>query len=271
MNSYSRYKSLVNKHFRARLKDFRPTSLAGRFVGPKVLMNSIPKAGTNLIEQALSHFPLLHRSGFRTLGGWNEISPATLAKISSLERGGVALGHLPAHPELLTAIKKAGVRPLLMVRDPRDQIVSYVKYVTSIDKTHPAHSYFASLKNDKSRYLAAINGVDGIKSPVNETLQKYSGWLDFDAMVVRFEDIIGSLGGGNDEKQFKVICEIGDFIGISLSSNTAQSICKKIFAPTAITFRSPQVNGWREHLNDEHLDVLESKCSGLLKRYGYSS
>ncbi len=164
MSSYLRYKALANKHLRSGIKDFRPTAIIGRFVGPRVLINSIPKAGTNLVEQALSQFPLLHRSGLRTLRGWNGISPSTLEKITSLERGGVALGHLPAHSELLVALNEAGVRPLLVVRDPRDQIVSYVKYVTKIDKTHPAHAYFANLKNDNARFFAAINGVDGINS-----------------------------------------------------------------------------------------------------------
>jgi hypothetical protein len=156
-----------------------------------------------------------------------------------------------------------------VVRDPRDQIVSFVKYVTRIDKTHPAHSYFANLKDDNARFFAAINGVDGIKTPAHEMLKRYSGWLDFDAMVIRFEDVIGSLGGGDDEKQFKVICEIGDFIGIPLPTDIAQSICEKIYSTTAITFRSPEINGWRKHLSDDHLDLLESKCSGLLKTYGY--
>ena len=82
----------------------------------------------------------------------------------------MALAHLPAHSELLAAIREAGVRPLPVVRDPKDQIVSCVKYVTNIDKIHPAQPYFSNLKSDDARFFAAINGVDGIKTPVNEML-----------------------------------------------------------------------------------------------------
>lgn len=267
--SLHRVAALTTKYLRLQLRNCRPTSFHGRLTGPRVLMNSIPKAGTNLLEQTLGQFPLLHRSGFRTLRGWDTVSSSTLKKLEHLERGGVALGHLPAHPELVAAIKENDIKTLLMVRDPRDMLVSYVKYVTKIDLTHPAHSYFSSLPDDNARLLAAINGVDGVVSPVTETLQKFSGWLNSGAMIVRFEDIIGSKGGGNDERQLEVVTDIADFIGIKISNDDAIKICGKIFSPTAITFRKPQINGWRDVLNDEHIAALKSKSCGLMKQYGY--
>lgn len=86
--AYDRTKALMVKHLRGQLRNLRPTALAGRFVGPRVLMNSIPKAGTNLLEQALGQFPLLHRSGFRTLRGWEYVHPSTISRLRHLERGG---------------------------------------------------------------------------------------------------------------------------------------------------------------------------------------
>ena len=80
MSSFLSYKALANKHLRVRITDLRSTAIVRRFVGPKVLINSIPKVGTNLVEQTLSQFPLLHRSGLRTLRGWSGVSPSTLKK-----------------------------------------------------------------------------------------------------------------------------------------------------------------------------------------------
>ncbi|SCZ67295.1 sulfotransferase domain-containing protein [Thiohalomonas denitrificans] len=267
--TFDRTRALISKHISTQLRNFRPTAIKGRFVGPKVLVNSIPKAGTNLLEQALGQFPLLHRSGFRTLRGWETVSSYTLEKLRRLERGGVKLGHLPAHQELMAAIDENDIRTLLMVRDPRDMLVSYVKYVTKIDLTHPAHPYFVKLPDDHARLLAAINGVEGVVSPASETLRRFSGWLNSDAMVVRFEDIIGSKGGGSDERQFEVVNQIADFIGIEISNDNARKICGAVYSPTAITFRKPQINGWREVFKDEHIAALESKAGDLLKRFGY--
>lgn len=264
-----RVNALAAKYVRLKLRNCRPTSLCGRFVGPRVLMNSIPKSGTNLLEQALGHFPLLHRSGFRTLRGWKSVNSSTVKKLKNLEKGGVVTGHLPAHPELLEIIEEKKIKTLLMIRDPRDVLVSYVKYVTRIDKTHPAHSYFKNLPDDETRLLDAIRGVDGVVSPVVETLQVFSGWLDSGAMVVRFEDIIGKKGGGSDEKQFEVINKIAEHIGIKLTAAEALAICRSTYSPESITFRKPQINGWRDVFCDKHLSLFDSKIGDLMQKYGY--
>lgn len=264
-----RVAALASKYYRLQLKSLSFTSLYGRLVGPKILMNSIPKAGTNLLEQALSQFPLLHRSSFRTLRGWNSVDASTLVKIHRLKPGAVVAAHLPAHSDLLDALEESDVKVLLMVRDPRDQLVSYVNYVTRMDFTHPAHKYFANLPNDSVRLLAAINGVEGIKSPASEMLERFSGWLQSDAMIVRFEDLIGSKGGGSDVKQLEVVVEIANFIGIELSHEQALRVCDAIYAPTALTFRAPQINGWRSSFKDEHIAALSAQCGDLMRQYGY--
>ena len=266
---YNRTKALISKYLRLQVRNLRPTSLRGRWVGPRVLLNSIPKAGTNLLEQTLGHFPLLHRSGFRTLRGWETVDSFTFEKVRHIERGGVATCHLPAHPELMAVIRERDIKTLLMVRDPRDILVSYVKYVTTIDMTHPAHSYFVALPNDESRLLAAIKGVDGVVSPVSETLHKFSGWLDCDGMVVRFEDIIGAEGGGSDEKQLKIVNDIAEYLGIALTSDDAAKISGAIYSDSSITFRQPKLNGWREHFKQHHIDALDEVAGTLMKQYGY--
>lgn len=180
------------------------------------------------------------------------------------------LGHLPAHPELLSALAVTGIKVLLMVRDPRDMIVSYVKYVTKIDLTHPAHAYFKALPDDDARIMAAIKGVEGVVSPVSETLEKFSGWLDSGAMVIRFENIIGANGGGSDIKQREVVGALADFIGVQIGDEKLTNICRDIYSPKAITFRKPQIGGWKTVLGDNHLGEIEMMAGELMRRYGYS-
>lgn len=268
-NGIGRASALLKKYVNIQKRSLRPTSIKGRFIGPKVLMNSLPKAGTNLLEQALNQYPLLHRSGFRTLRDWEALSDSTVRRLQRLERGGVTLGHLPAHPPLIEALDKYGIKVLFMIRDPRDMLVSYVKYVTSIDVTHPAHRYFLDLPNDHSRLLAVINGVDGIVSPISVVLEKFSGWLDSGAMVIRFEDIIGPKGGGSKDKQLKVVYDIAEFLGIKIESGDAEKISSAIYSPRSITFRKAKVNSWQGVFEEEHIQALDVETVGLLKKYGY--
>lgn len=49
-------------------------------------------------------------------------------------------------------------------------------------------------------------------------------------MVVCLEDIVGSKGGGSDEKQFEVVNEITGFIDVEISSDTEKISVKNIFS-----------------------------------------
>ena len=66
------------KRLRALASGLTLAGLRARVVGPRVLLNSIPKAGTNLLERALDLMPGLRGSGVRTLRGWNAVDAATL-------------------------------------------------------------------------------------------------------------------------------------------------------------------------------------------------
>lgn len=269
-NRLRRNRALASKMLRIQLRNFTPTAIKGRISGPRVLLNSIPKAGTNLLEHALAGFPLLHRSGFRTLRGWDSITPATVAACERIPRGGVVVGHLPAHRDLLDVLATTDTSVLLMVRDPRDQLVSYVNYVTRIDKTHPAHAHFLGIPSEHERLMDAVKGVEGVVSSPKETLQRFSGWLKSGAMVVRFEDIIGAWGGGSDEIQLATMCEIASFIGLSVPRSQVENICSEIYSSKSITFNRAQVGAWRQVLSEEHLSELYQDCGNLLDEFGYS-
>ncbi len=60
MISQDRLKRLFirgDNKMRQALRGLLPSAIIGRLTGPKVLMNSIPKSGTNLLENALSNMP----------------------------------------------------------------------------------------------------------------------------------------------------------------------------------------------------------------------
>lgn len=233
-------------------------------------MNSIPKAGTNLLETCLNRFPLLRNAGYSTLRGWQFIDDVTLKKIRNIKRGQFFSAHLPAHAPLLSLMKNEDIKVLLMIRDPRDIVVSHFKYVTSIDTTHRTHKYFASLPDDDSRLMATICGVEGLVSPIDEVLSKFEEWLDREnVLVVRFEDLIGSQGGGNNSKQLQVVNSIARHLGIKLDDKHTQEISENVYSTKTMTFRSGKIGNWRKFFKDKHINVFKERAGELLVKYGY--
>jgi hypothetical protein len=151
----------ARKKVRTSMYGLRPSSIHGRFVANRILLNSIPKAGTHLLENALEQFPLLRNAGYQTINCWDSISPANLRIVRSIGKGAFLNAHLTAQPELDGMIRMRSIKVLFVIRDPRDIVVSYYKHVTAIDSTHPLPSYFSSLADDDTRLLASIEKMEG--------------------------------------------------------------------------------------------------------------
>lgn len=269
---FDRYLIFGRRKVNAVIRGLRPTAVKGRFIGPRVLMNSIPKSGTNLLESALNYFPLLRNAGRRTIMDWDTVSESTLRKIRKIKRGQFVSAHLTVHATLISLLETEGIKSLCMVRDPRDIVVSNFKYVTNIDTTHITHKHFSSLPDDDARLMAAIRGVERIHASIGDVLSKYEGWLnDKNTLIVRFEDLIGSRGGGDDSRQYETILAIARHLEIDITEEQAKEICSRTFSTKSPTFRTGSIGGWRKYFKDEHEKVFNENVGELLKVYGYAS
>lgn len=267
-----RYVFFGRRKLRAVVRGLRWSGLKGRLIGPKVLINSIPKAGTHLLEEALDNFPLLRNASQRTLRGWQSIDDATLRRIAGLKKGVFITAHLPAHRPLVSLVQAEEIRVLLMIRDPRDTVVSSFKYVTYVDSTHRWHEYYASLPDDDARLLATIKGVDGLVSPIDEVLAKFEGWLDQeDTLVVRFEDLIGNRGGGDRLRQLRTIRAMAEHLNIELSEKQCRTIGERAYSTKSLTFRKGRIGSWPDVFKPCHIEAFKEQAGGLLIRYGYET
>ncbi len=271
-NLLDRYLYFGRKKIAVTLRGMSVSAIKGRFVGPRVLMNSFPKAGTNMLERTLERFPLLRNVGKRTLRGWDEIDSLTSHRIRNIKKGQFWNAHLPSHPEVLSLVKEQGVKVLFMIRDPRDIAVSYVKYVTSIDLTHHAHNYFSSLPDDDARLMAIIQGVDGIVSPLSDALLRFEEWFEEEcSLVVRFEELIGERGGGTREMQRTCVMSIAEHLEIALTEKELDYICENIYSTKTLTFRRGESGGWRELFKPEHIKAFKETAGESLTKYGYGN
>ena len=261
----SRYSLKARETIETLRDGLSPAAIYQRFVGPRMLLNSVPKAGTNLLLDVMHCWPQFQRRIGRTLRGWHEIDDATGRMIASIRRGQYAPAHLPFSEDLHALLEMHEIRTVTVIRDPRDVYLSAALYMAHMDTTHPGHAYFSSLKDDAARIDAALHGVDGVISPLAETLEKFSGWLSYpQGLIVRFEDIVGS-----PETRSFALESMAVYLGLPFNEGVLRTADRYIGKPGNLTFRSGKTGEWRDCFNARQIELVNESAGHLIKLYGY--
>jgi hypothetical protein len=107
----------------------------------------------------------------------------------------------------------------------------------------------------------------------NDGLVTFLPWLDEpNCLIVRFEDLVGSKGGGCDTRQKETIREIAQHIGISINNTFIETIARELFGSSGSkTFHKGQINGWKEYFKPEHITAFKRRSNETLLRMGYET
>jgi hypothetical protein len=83
-------------------------------------------------------------------------------------------------------------------------------------------------------------------------------------LLVRFEDLIGSQGGGSDQQQQQVMAQIARHLDRPVTTPMPT-----VYNATARTFRQGKIDGWKDSLDANLVDYLSSYCEPLCCEAGY--
>jgi hypothetical protein len=250
-----------------------PAKLARRLVNrsePAVLCISIPKAGTHLLERAVCLHPRLYR---KLLGTQRNATLGDLrAFVDRLGPGQVAVAHLRFHPEYPPIIADGGVRSLVLVRDPRDIVISLAFYSPEHARQRRIRELLQGIEDPAGRIRIMIEGrpSHGIPS-IGERLAHYAGWLDSGALVVRFEDLVGAKGGGDAARQAPAVSAIYRHLGIDDDRALVERVVGRLFSSASPTFRRGAVGSWRRHFGPELEESFRLHAGPHLGLYGYET
>jgi hypothetical protein len=183
---------------------------------PKIFANSIPKSGTHLLERLLYLTPELSRQFGRTQ--LYSKKKTLINKISKLRNSQFIIAHIEWWDEIYDLLNRNEIKILLLLRDPRDIVISKFKYITYKNKKHRLHNYYKNLGNDNSRLKTAIIGDPKVgASSIYEDFVSFIPWIKSDnCFVIKYEDLIGENGGGNKLKQLETIRNIYTFLNIKM-------------------------------------------------------
>jgi sulfotransferase 6B1 len=268
------------------------TSLMVFGKGPRVLVNSLPKAGTHLLTSLLRGLPRMTHSGrhfvlddFRMEVDrpsiWGDVPVVDWDRLgrdlARLNRGQFLTSHCPAVPTLLRILDGLDYKVLFIVRDPRDVVVSSALYISRLQR-HIMHARYKQLfHSDEERIMGTITGFPpdsggrGAES-IGSKLSRYMPWLDSPLVQsCRFESLVGPAGGGSVVDQIAEVRRVVEYLDLRMSSSEISSLSDRVWTRGSPTFRRGLIGDWRNHFTDEHKTAFKEIAGEHLIALGYEN
>lgn len=253
-------------------------SLKYRFFGSrarpenKILVNGSPKTGTTWMYRMLASIP-----GYHFIGNFN----GDIQRYHQTPPGSVIHGHDACTPDLIKILHENQIKVVLMLRDPRDQVVSRVFHFR---RSHNDrwHNTFIEL-SDVEAIMACIEGRPGLRS-VNDLIGLTQSWLDseYEILCIKYEDL--SL------KPLKEFQRVIHYAGINIDHRLASAIVtrnrferltigKKIWKRgrkagqenSNSHFRKGIIGDWKNYFNEQHKERFKEIAGQKLIEMGYET
>lgn len=187
--------------------------------------------------------------------------------LHAIPSGQYLSGHLPWTETTATLVRAAGLKNLLIVRDPRDVLVSFLHFV--IRPQHVLSQDFLSLSPEQ-RLILAVEGGTGPRSgwPIVGLRQGFESILDWrreqDVLFVRFEALIGERGDGSRAAQRSAVQDICRFLELPPEDGLVEQVCRNAFDTGAATFRRGKIGAWQDELNPSQIEWCSERFAPIL-------
>lgn len=238
----------------------------------KILVNGTPKTGTTWMVRMLASIP-----GYHAAGNFK----GDIQKYLRAVPGNVIHGHERYKPELAAQLEQAQIAVVLMLRDPRDQVVSNLFHFRR-DTTNRWYQEMNQLDLDEA-LLMLIEGRPGLPS-VMQWCSTSKSWLDagYPLIAVRYEDLL--------VQAEQELGRIAARLAIPLSPGLTRAIVqrnrferltmgKRIWSDgrrpgeenDASHFRKGIRGDWRSYFKPVHVERFKEVAGDLLIEWKYES
>jgi hypothetical protein len=258
----------------------------------------MPKAGSHLLKKVISLLPRLCYAGVTI----ERATADSMASISSVESDGATIpvgvdwpvpvpvanveaalrriepgsygeAFMPYSPAAETLLGSLGIQVVLMLRDPRDVVVSHAHFVAG-HAAHFLHEHYQGLSPEQ-RLTTSIAGLapatpgGPLLLDIGRRAASMAAWIG-KPQVFRtdFSRLVGPRGGGSAETQQDELRRLVAFIGLDCRDEELSHIADTLFGGTA-TFRSGTIASWRQEFTAEHKQLFKDLAGKLLIDLGY--
>lgn len=237
----------------------------------KIIVTSVPKSGTHLTSFCIN--AIIGKNYNHHAYKW-----LTLSKADA--KSDYIMGHAVYTPHNIDLIESSGFKGVLVLRDPRDQAVSMVRYAKSRPKDWPKlaamefnealTAWILDTSNVFSTYAHMWNDPVGQSlGDINDLFRRFTPWANHPSFyTTTFEKLVGPDGGGSREVQLQEIMNIAQHIDHPISRERAEEIAAGLFG-FGETFRTGQIGGYKKYFTEEHKALFKEKAGQLLIDLGY--
>jgi hypothetical protein len=247
------------------------------------------KAGTHLLEKYLRLLTTKTDEEYRKLN--NSIENRYVRSVSGKNLQ-IRFKHLCDNNLNMHQIA-AEIKKILLIRDPRDVLLSSIYFIPKMPKSSKDLDALRFIKSwaplsleDKITSMITQQPPEEIENYLSWTCKKkqilfpcmyvFVGqfplalkWLEQpNTLLIRFEDLVGPMGGGSKEAQYLAMQRIADFIGYPFDEEVYNKISADLFGKSR-TFRSGKIGGWKEAFTEEHKELFKERYSQILDGLGY--
>lgn len=192
-------------------------------------------------------------------------------RLSQVPESSVVSAHCVYSPGFGELLREQDMEMVCILRDPRDTALSHMRYLQERPR-HRAFKEYMTLADDHERLMYSIRGGwlgDHLLQSLDERYRKFLDWeREAGVEFVKFEDLVGPGGGGNEEKQHRATRRVAEHLGIELGERDLEAVCSELFGKGR-TFRKGQAGGWQEGFGPEHREAVKQVACPLLVELGY--
>jgi hypothetical protein len=238
---------------------------------PKVLVNSVPKSGTNLLIQMLQGIPGLKISGIEPQG----IHESNFDSLKQLQPGGIAYGHIYYTPQRAQQLCAWNIKHLFLYRDLRDVAVSLMHFIMDRLPHDPMHAYLHRLKNQEARLEAILAGVaqPNFQQPdiYRLYLPIYGWWTVPQLFSLTFEELRQS-----PHTRRQALGRVIDYLGVEpITGISKPQLIARMESQanprTSWTYRRGEIGSWRKAFTPRHKALFKQLTKDFLVRLGYET
>lgn len=254
---------------------FKRVNLQG---SPVVFGNAYAKSGSHLLFQILqglsqvSYFWPIRPRPIRmiTRNGRHRSMSEIVQDLKSLLPGDIAWGYLDPTDQVQEILSQSGWANYMIIRDPRDILVSHVFYAKDIYPGHSLHEIYSSLPDMEARLKVEIEGTTEYPFLPNARLRflRKLGWIFKPYVcVVRFEDLIHS----PELSIYSMLDHLEKKGGVLLRDRdtAVRTLLANSQPEKSPTFRKGSVGEWKKYFTPQLKQLFKDVTGDLLVQMGY--
>ncbi|MEX1012615.1 MAG: sulfotransferase domain-containing protein, partial [Waddliaceae bacterium] len=240
------------------------------------ILTPIPKCGTHLLMRCIN---LMTNKGIVGLVGGTTEEFIKSLKIAKQKNAILKCHHYSGN--FASSLYKLGYKNIFQCRDPRDACVSFVFYMDKWKNGEKTRDFFTvpddwdSLTFDEKLYAVIVG--KNCKSYLKNWYSRLLPWSEYPrTLIVKFEDLIGSQGGGNDDVQLQTIMDIASFTNMDISEDEITQVAIELYRTSGVQkeyngmlFTPGQIGNWKIFFNDENKRAFKKSYNHLLTQFGY--